>query len=559
MKALSAPADGQEQQEQIVLGSGLASEPFHDLVRTVTLACRLAGLFGSIWFERLAHPHTASSFGPRLRHFLETSGVTAIKIGQYLAIRIDLLPEDVTNELSRLFDAVPALPFSRVKSVIEAELGAPLATLFARFDEQPIGAASIAQVHRAVDHAGRSLAVKVQRPGVAENLRSDFRNLRRLAWLYDRFARPGSVSVVTLIDEVANFTLREVDFQREGRTADRIRSDAGPGVHIPRIYWNLTTPRVLAMEFIRGTPLARIINRAESGEPEAFERAAPGGDPAAIVETLSRACLRQLFITGIFQGDPHPANVLIEPDGTVALVDFGIFGELTREDRHLLRRYVLTLAWGRLEEAFDSYSLLVEPTAATDLRAYRRDTLYIIAAWYRSVTDPYLPPRERVTARFQGEMFQVMRKHNVRMRQDLILFWRALAVLDSTAQRVPVGFNLLASIRRFFAEQAPGPADFARQHSFKPEQVQTLVTLQFNAIRAAAQETDRRWRVEKMLSPHLRRHENAAVKAVALAAAGVGVAVAGGPTEGLLTVFCVIVSLTCLIAAAQQAVSCRRT
>jgi len=153
-----------------------------DFVRTAVLALRLADLLGGHWWRRIKSRQSVDEeFGPRLRRFLETSGVTAIKLGQYLAIRIDLLPLQATRELSRLFDAVPPIPFERVQQAIEAEFDAPLATLFSRFDRQPIGAASIAQVHRAEDHCGNLLAVKVQRPGVAETLRSDFRILRALA------------------------------------------------------------------------------------------------------------------------------------------------------------------------------------------------------------------------------------------------------------------------------------------------------------------------------------------------------------------------------------------
>jgi ubiquinone biosynthesis protein len=173
------------------------------------------------------------------------------------------------------------------------------------------------------------------------------------------------------------------------------------------------------------------------------------------------------------------------------------------------------------------------------------------------VSNPDLPARERVTASFQGRMFQAMREHNVRMRQDLILFWRALAVLDSTAQRIPGGFNLLASIRKFFADHAPGLAEFIRQNRFQPAQLQTLESLHLNAIRAVRLGIGRRPRWEKVLPANLSRRENAAVRTAALAVAGIAVAVLGGDAGSTLTIFCVIAGMVCFVTAAQQ--SCRRT
>jgi ubiquinone biosynthesis protein len=437
--------------------TGAGEVTLRDLRRASALAWRAASFLARDAILRLRdRDAAAASLAPRLRALLETSGVTAVKIGQYLAIRVDLLPAEICRELSRLFDRVPALPFPVIRALVERELGAPLDRLFAGFDEEPIGAASIAQVHRARHRNGSRLAVKVQRPGVAAVLRSDFRVLRRLAWLADRLAVFGAVSAVELVDEIAAFTLRETDFRQEARTAERLRADAVGSVHIPRIERRLSTARVLTMEFIPGVPLAAIVATAEAGDPQAFDRAAPGVPPAAIADRLARACLRQLFVTGLFQGDPHPANVLVERDGTVAFVDFGIFGELAETDRVVLRRYVRNLALGRLEASFDDYLLLVEPTPGTDLAAYRRETLAIMAGWHRSAGDLDLSPALRLTAHFQGQMFGAMRRNKVRMRKDLVLFWRALAVLDSTAQRLPVRFDLLAAIRRFFEEEERG-------------------------------------------------------------------------------------------------------
>lgn len=389
----------------------------------------------------------------RFRRFLEQGGVTTIKVGQYLAIRRDLFSSETCAELSRLLDHVAQMPFAEVRAAVERELGQPLERTFARFDTAPLGSASIAQVHRALDRQGRAVAVKVQRYRVGQTLEADFRILRRAARLADRFRLLGEIRAEGLVGEIEAFTMREADFIQEARAAERMAGDPESGVHIPAIYWNLTTRRLLVMELITGRPLAWFIKRARAGDTEVFARIVPQTPPGAIVDRLCHAFLRQLFVTGHFQGDPHPANVMIEPDGTVALIDFGIFGQLDPGDRETLAGYVESLSLGRLERAFYWYSALVAPSDRTDFHAFRRDTIAVLRRWHRAATDPAAGVERRLTARYQGEMFEVMRRHRVRMGTDLLLFWRALAVLDATAHQLPASFDLLAAMRGFFAER----------------------------------------------------------------------------------------------------------
>jgi ubiquinone biosynthesis protein len=499
--------------------------PLTDLRRGTYLAAQIVRWLAYPALRRLlGRPLAIDDVAVRLRRLLESSGVTPVKLGQYLAIRLDLLPAEVCRELANLFDAVPPLPFPVIRGVIEAELGRPLESIYREFDPEPIAAASIAQVHRAHDDGGRAVAVKVQRPDVAAVLAADFRNLRRLARLADTLGWFGDISASGLIDEVAAFTFREVDFRQEGRTADRIRTDAADHVHVPWIDWSRSGRRVLTMEFIAGVPLARIINLAESGVRDAFRRSAPHSTPRDIVERLSRACLTQLFVTGVFQGDPHPANILVEPDGNIAFVDFGIFGELTAAERDLLADYVRNLAVGRLEAAFEDYAETIDPSAETDWPGYRSETLQIMAEWQRNAGTIELPPKLRLTARYQGQMFEAMRRHRVAMRREYLLFWRALAVLDSTAQRLPADFDLLATMRRFFIEHQPPMAQRLRDAATAVESPDTLLRIREmrgKLLSLWAQPAPLRLAAEFSSMPTQRRGASLVAKALALALAGV--------------------------------------
>lgn len=426
-------------------------------VRRVVTAARRALALGGWPALRWAirRPLPAEALGRRLRRFLEEGGATYVKLGQYLAIRRDLLPAEVCQELSRLFDEVPPLPAAVVERAVVAELGRPLREVFASFDFEPVGSASIAQVHRARTVEGDWVAVKVQRPSVEALIRADLANVRLLGRALDRLHALGNIRVVDLVDEFAEYTLREVDFLQEAATADAVRAETQPPAKVPEVYWALTTPRLLVAEFIDGVPLSEVVRLGQEGDPDPFGTLVPGADGDRVVQALAEACLHQLFVTGHFHGDPHPANILIEPQGVVVFVDFGIFGELTREQRSTLAAYVESLARGDVAGAYRHYATLVMFSDETDTQSYRYETMAVMTSWLQASRDPSAPVAEKITARYQGEMLDVMRHHGVRMQHDQLLFWRALAVLDATAHQLPVEFDLLAAVRRFFERRRP--------------------------------------------------------------------------------------------------------
>src|SRR5690606_29176016 len=192
--------------------------------------------------------------GARLRAALEALGPTFVKLGQILSTRPDIVPEDVVEELSLLQDHVPAVPVDQVIPVVEAELGRPLSEAFASFDPEPLAAASIGQVHRATLPDGTGVAVKVRRPGVEEVVETDLEILQDLARLIEERWRPERISPVAFVDEVARVLRREMDYRLEAGNIQRFRRAwAGdPRVRIPRVYWDLTTSRVLVMEYLSG-------------------------------------------------------------------------------------------------------------------------------------------------------------------------------------------------------------------------------------------------------------------------------------------------------------------
>lgn len=412
---------------------------------------------------------TPAAIGARVRRAFERLGVTYVKLGQFLAMRFDILPEDVCRELARLFDAVPPMPAAAVLQTIEREFGEPASTLFAEFNEKPLAAASIAQVHRAVLHNGDLVAVKVQRPRISEIFAADIRNLRRLARAGDVLRILGPQSMVEAVEEFQRFTSREMDFLTEANTAEKLRANAGPFEDVPRIYRELTTSRVLTMEFVDAPSLSEIIHALESGngnDGTPWRDVAPRLDVQQAIRNLANACLRQLFVTGFFHADPHPGNILIREDSTVVFVDFGIFGQLSATRREIFATYIENLALGNIEQSYRYFVRLLEPTSETDTQQLRRDVHAIMRGWYESSRDPDTPLAARHLGRYFGEFITAIRENKVRMGLDTLLFWRTLLALDSTALRFEAQFDLLGELRGFFERYRPTPI----------ERVLTLVT-----------------------------------------------------------------------------------
>ena len=331
-------------------------------------------------FRRRSQPYAV-----RIRQALERLGLTYVKLGQFLAMRYDVLPREVCQELSRLFDRVPGMPYDQARAIIEEELGGPLKDFYAYFPPEPIAAASVGQVHDARLRSGQRVAVKVQRGGLRPIFLADIRNLRRLASLIDSLGISGYLSVRGMVDEFAGWTLRELDFRVEASTADRQRLSAEWFLLIPKVHWRLTTSRVLTMEFVEGISSAEAGELMAAGGESLVRTRAAGFDLKLVLHRLARACLKQVFETGFFHADLHPGNLFICDNQRVAFLDFGIFGSLTEAERAVVTGQIVNLALGNISESFRYYALQLIPTEETDWDAVREQCLAILPQLVRGV------------------------------------------------------------------------------------------------------------------------------------------------------------------------------
>ena len=278
-----------------------------------------------------------SERGRHLREMLDELGPTFVKFGQLLSMRPDIVPPDIITELRGLQDDVRPFAFEQVEEVIEHDLGQPIERLFLEFEERPLAAASIGQVHRAVLPNGHRVAVKVQRPDAPRQIEADLALLEQAARIAKERVRAFDfVDPRGLVDEFARGIRQELDYRHEGRNAEQFRRNfAGhPHVRVPRVYWSYTRAQVLTLEYLEGTQLNDL-------DPAVY----PVEDRRRLAYLMTEAWMTMIFRDGFFHGDPHPANILVLPEPeTIGLVDFGLAGTLTDDDMSKLTRLFVDAA-----------------------------------------------------------------------------------------------------------------------------------------------------------------------------------------------------------------------
>jgi ubiquinone biosynthesis protein len=259
----------------------------------------------------------------QVRMALEDLGPTFVKLGQMLATRPDLVPPDFVEEFRKLQDRVPPFSFDQARAIVEEEVGAPVAEVFAEVDSEPLAAGSIAQAHRARLPDGTRLVLKVQRPGIERTVSHDLSALYLLVGLIERYIPESrSLNLRGIVDEFSRVIRREMDFFLEAANTERFRQnfEGFEGIVVPGVVWELTTKRLLALESIDGTPVDDV---------DALR--ARGVDPTALSRVAARAFLKQVFDDGLFHGDLHSGNLLVTPKGDLAFLDFGAVGYLSED------------------------------------------------------------------------------------------------------------------------------------------------------------------------------------------------------------------------------------
>ncbi|OPY78251.1 MAG: putative protein kinase UbiB [Syntrophorhabdus sp. PtaU1.Bin153] len=410
----------------------LAHHGFKDLLDRLTARYHVTRRGKPFGEERVPQ---GLSTGERLRLVFEELGPTFIKLAQILSSRPDILPPEFINELSKLQDDVPPFPFGEAKTLIEAQFGCPLADLFASMEEKPTAAASLAQVHRARTLSGDEVAIKVQRPGVEEIIKTDIRVLRELAGLAERHIPESRYfEPVRLVDGFARTIRHELDFVREGRSIDRFRTHfAGtPTVYIPRVYWDLTSSKVLTTEFINGIKISDL-HRLEDA----------GLDPKTIAVNGANLILKEIFELHFFHADPHPGNLFVLEDNVIAPVDFGMTGAIDDETAQQMSGIFIAV----LEKDVDTLVGLLRTIGVVeeleDSSSFKLELRDLLERYYG------VPLYRLHIGTIIEELMSVIRRYRLRLPSNFAMIAKALLVSEGVGRILYPEFNIIEIARPY--------------------------------------------------------------------------------------------------------------
>lgn len=379
-------------------------------------------------------------------------GSAFIKLGQLLSARPDVLPASWVEELARLQDSVPAFSFETAQALLEQELGERCAEII-DIDPDPLGAASLAQVHRASLRSGRQVVFKIQRPGLERLFRLDLEVMQQVAALLQRHPSWGvGRDWVSIAQECRRVLLRELDFRLEAEHAARFRQQFldDPGIRIPAVVWELTTRRVLCLDYVPGIKI---------NDREALIEA--GIDPAAVAEKGAASYLQQLVRFGFFHADPHPGNLAVARDGALIYYDFGMVGSLSQRLRSRLGRMVTSAA------ARDAAGLVNELQAAGVIAA-DIDPGPVRRLVRVMLTEALTPPfSANVLEKLSGDLYELVYGQPFRLPPELIFVMRALSTFEGVGRSLDPSFSLVAIARPYLlplmSASGNGPNDLFNQ------------------------------------------------------------------------------------------------
>ncbi len=374
----------------------------------------------------------------RIRMALEELGPTYIKLGQTLSTRPDLVPVDFVQELSKLQDDVPPRPFSDVKEIIEAELDLPLEELFDFFDETPLATASIGQVHRARLKDGEVIAVKVQHSGIRKIIEVDLEIMLHLATLMERHIEEISLHrPVKIVEEFARTLEKEIDYTSEALNIERFAQQFldDSTIYVPKVFRDLTTTRVLTMEFIDGIKVSEI-DQIENADI----------DKEIVNDRGAALFLRQVFDHCFFHADPHPGNIFVLPNNVICLLDFGMVGIIDRNTREDFVDLIDSVVNQDESKATQTLLKLTDQDTEPDIRFLEKEVAEFMGQHC------YKPLKDIEIGKLFQNMFELASRHRLRIPPDIFLMLKAFGTIEGVALMLDPEFDMIAKTAPFVEE-----------------------------------------------------------------------------------------------------------
>jgi len=402
--------------------------------------------------ERELFAREAARPGPeRLIRLLVRLGPTFIKIGQFLALRPDILPQAYCDELLRLVDRAPSISWEVIRETIKAELGADPEQLFARFSTRPLAAGSIAQVHLAETKQGEEVAVKVQRPGLPAQISRDLRKIRWLAGFLKVSGIAPFISPSELVAELERWLKQELDFTKELANHRRMYEELASQqtVRVPRPFASFSSPHVITTEYLRGTPFSDLIRFARRGEFEQIERL--GLDRDVLAVQLIENSLFQIFQLRFFHADLHPGNLIALEGNVIGLIDFGLTDVLDVTVQEVQSEYLTALYNTDTHGMYRAISQIFIAGPNTDPEAFRRAFFAETNRWLIRLEDRAVNEELRSpTASYMITLMQLARSHDMHPTHSVLSMYRTLLTSESVAYHLRTSANLRDVGRQFF-------------------------------------------------------------------------------------------------------------
>lgn len=374
----------------------------------------------------------------RVRMVFEELGPTFVKLGQVLSNRPDILPEELIIELQKLQSNVQPFAFDKVKEIIEVDTGQRLDEVFQSFEEKPLGSASIGQVHKAVLHDGTEVVVKVRRPKVKQIVAIDISVMRDFVQRSkSMLEKNGVINAMDVVDAFDRSMQKEMDYLNEARNIESFRNAYKDytNFYVPKVYRELSTSRMLVMEMVKGCKITDVQQLREWGI-----------DPGYIAEQGITIYLTQIFEYGFFHADPHPGNIIIQPDGRICLIDFGMIGTLMRRDRYALAGVFVAMSQQNPQSMASNLRKLSIEDNITNMRALEYDLNDIIEDFST------LSVQEANIAEMTTRLQKVVYDHRLRVPGGVFIILRALAILEGIGKEIHPNFQTYEFIRPFGAK-----------------------------------------------------------------------------------------------------------
>jgi ubiquinone biosynthesis protein len=371
----------------------------------------------------------------RLRKVFSELGPSFIKLAQILSTRPDLITKPFADEFKKLQDRVPPFPGGDAIRIIEEETNFPISDVFSHLDTAPVAAASIAQVHHGTLLDGSDVIIKVQRPGIREQIETDINILTSVAYLMERYI-PESVffNPTGIVEEFARTVRKELDFTEEARNCVRFKRNfsGSPDVCIPRIFSEFTTEKILVMERIDGVRIDDI---------EAIKKL--GLDRVKLARAGVDAYFKQILEDGFFHADPHAGNIFAMPDGRIGFMDFGIVGRVSPELRETMANTFLALIHKDFDKLIEQYIELGLVPEHVDLDVFRKEFRTDLADFLEPLYDITL--KELNFAEYMDTVTHLAVKHNLKIPADLLLVNKAMLILENLGGELDPNFNFIAA------------------------------------------------------------------------------------------------------------------